>query len=97
MSAKGKAAAMFGEGTMMRKSAADLSHAATPRLAVRFAALSSAAPFLAEPDSILGVVGFGAERPAFLPDPCPFVSAPLAPAAGGAARAPAPAGAERPG
>lgn len=31
---------------------------------------------------ILGVIGFGAARPAFLPEPCPFIEAPLAPASG---------------
>jgi chorismate lyase / 3-hydroxybenzoate synthase len=86
MSAKSKAAAIFGEGTIMRKSAGTLDQAATaaPRLAVRYADVSNAPALLAEPGAILGVVGYGAARPAFLPEPCPFMSAPLAPAAGGA-------------
>ena len=71
---------------MMRKAAAELNHAATttPRLAVRYGALSSAPALLAEPAGILGVVGFGAQHPAFLPGCYPFISAPLSPAAGGA-------------
>lgn len=38
---------------------------------------------LAADDSILGVVGYGAVRPEFLPESCPFVAAPLAPVGGG--------------
>ena len=60
------------------------SSAPQARLAVRYADERVARAWLAEPASILGVVGFGADRPDFLPAPCPFVAAPLRPAAGDA-------------
>ncbi len=52
--------------------------------AVRYVHSFAARPLLAHPSSILGVVGYGAERPDFLPPACPFVTAPLLPVAGGA-------------
>lgn len=51
--------------------------------AVRYVDSLAARPLLAYPGSILGVVGYGAERPEFLPPACPFVAAPLHPASGG--------------
>jgi chorismate lyase / 3-hydroxybenzoate synthase len=80
MSGKGKTTATFDEGTMMQKSAAAIT---TPRLAVHYADPSNALALLAAPETILGIVGFGAARPAFLPEPCPFIPAPLSPTAGG--------------
>ncbi|HEY1857090.1 hypothetical protein [Acidocella sp.] len=65
----------------------NLNHAAPApqaRLAVRYADLPTARALLADPATILGVVGFAAERPDFLPSPCPFIAAPLSPAAGDA-------------
>ncbi|HUW80711.1 MAG TPA: hypothetical protein VMV54_07450 [Acidocella sp.] len=52
--------------------------------AVRYVHNAAARALLAQPGSVLGVVGYGAERPAFLPPSCPFVAAPLLPAAGDA-------------
>jgi chorismate lyase / 3-hydroxybenzoate synthase len=40
---------------------------------------------VAAPEHVLGVVGFGAGRPAHLPAGCPFIAAPLAPVARGPA------------
>jgi chorismate lyase/3-hydroxybenzoate synthase len=60
---------------------------ATPqaRLAVCYADARTARALLADPATILGVVGFGVDRPDFLPSSCPFIAAPL-PQAAGAAR-----------
>jgi hypothetical protein len=70
----------------MQEPAANLDRAdpAAPqaRLTVRYADARTARALLSEPTAILGVVGFGADRPDFLPTPCPFVAAPLRPAAG---------------
>lgn len=55
-----------------------------PPFAVRYANRLAARALVAQPGSILGVVGYGAERPDFIPAACPFVAAPLAPAAGDA-------------
>jgi chorismate lyase/3-hydroxybenzoate synthase len=55
-----------------------------PPFAVRYVHSFAARPLLAHPSSILGVVGYGAERPDFLPPAYPFVTAPLLPAAGSA-------------
>jgi chorismate lyase/3-hydroxybenzoate synthase len=51
---------------------------------VRYADTDTARALLNQPGSVLGVVGFGAGRPDFLPASCPFIAPPLAPAAGGA-------------
>lgn len=52
--------------------------------AVCYADAVAARDVLARAGGVLGVVGYGAGRPAFLPASCPFVAAPLVPAAGGA-------------
>ena len=51
---------------------------------VRYVDSSGARVMAAQPATILGVVGYGARRPDFLPARCPFVATPLAPATGGA-------------
>ncbi len=51
-------------------------------IAVHYANGPGARAQLAQPGKILGVVGYGAARPDFLPASCPFVGAPLSPAAG---------------
>jgi chorismate lyase/3-hydroxybenzoate synthase len=51
---------------------------------VRYADAVEAYDVLRRADTIMGVVGFGAGRPDFLPASCPFIASPLAPAAGGA-------------
>ncbi|MDE1895767.1 MAG: hypothetical protein KGH91_01700 [Rhodospirillales bacterium] len=53
-------------------------------LDVSYLDLSSARAQCADISKLLGVVGYGTERPDFLPPPCPFISAPLKPTAGGA-------------
>jgi chorismate lyase / 3-hydroxybenzoate synthase len=52
--------------------------------AVRYVNRLAARAITIQPGSILGVVGYGADRPDFLPADCPFVAAPLSPAAGNA-------------
>lgn len=54
------------------------------RLAVRYADPLTARALVSKQAGILGVVGFGAERPGFMPQPCPFIAVPLPPAAGDA-------------
>jgi len=51
---------------------------------VRYADAVEARDLLKQTDAILGVIGFGADRPDFLPSSCPFIASPLAPAAGDA-------------
>ena len=51
--------------------------------AVHYADSSTARALLSDPTRwTLGVVGYGAERPNFMPSTCPFVAAPLLPATG---------------
>jgi enamine deaminase RidA (YjgF/YER057c/UK114 family) len=50
--------------------------------AVRYVPHRAAPSVLAHSNAILGVIGYGAERPACLPPGCPFVAAPLMPATG---------------
>lgn len=52
--------------------------------AVRYGNRLAARALTTQPGSILGVVGYGADRPDFLPAACPFVAAPLSPATGDA-------------
>lgn len=52
---------------------------------LRYADQSTIHEFLGRTDHILGVVGYGAERPGALPPTHPFVAAPLLPAYGGPA------------
>ncbi len=52
--------------------------------AVRYVDQDAARGILAQSGSVLGVIGFGADRPDFLPATCPFIKAPLSPATGGA-------------
>jgi chorismate lyase / 3-hydroxybenzoate synthase len=52
--------------------------------AVRYVSGLAARQLLAHPSSVLGMIGYGAERPGFLPSACPFIAAPLRPAAGAA-------------
>jgi len=51
--------------------------------AVGYADWPGARELLAQAGGVLGVVGYGAGRPEFLPLSCPFVAAPLVPAADG--------------
>jgi hypothetical protein len=51
-------------------------------IAVRYADQHAARAMLAQSGKIFGVIGYGAVRPDFLPASCPFVAAPLSPAAG---------------
>ena len=51
---------------------------------VRYADPGTARALLNQAETVLGVVGFGADRPDYLPPSCPFIAPPLAPAAGGA-------------
>jgi chorismate lyase / 3-hydroxybenzoate synthase len=51
-------------------------------LAVRYVSMQSARQLASCPNAILGVVGYGSERPDFLPARCPFIVAPLLPAMG---------------
>jgi chorismate lyase/3-hydroxybenzoate synthase len=51
-------------------------------LAVRYVSRQSARQLASYPSVILGVVGYGSERPDFLPASCPFIAAPLLPALG---------------
>jgi chorismate lyase/3-hydroxybenzoate synthase len=51
---------------------------------VRYADTRAAGALLAEPGTVLGVVGYGAARSDVLPPACPFMAAPLSPAANGA-------------
>lgn len=52
-------------------------------LAVHYVDSSTARALVTQQTTILGVAGFGAARPDFLPDSCPFIAAPLPPASGG--------------
>ena len=52
-------------------------------LEVRYADPVAASSLLACADRLLGVVGYGAERPGGLPPSCPFLSVPLLPVPGG--------------
>jgi len=52
--------------------------------AVRYVNSLAVRALLNQSPGILGVVGFGADRPDFLPASCPFVAAPLAPSVGDA-------------
>jgi chorismate lyase / 3-hydroxybenzoate synthase len=52
--------------------------------AVRYVNRLTVRALTTQPDSILGVIGYGADRPDFLPAACPFVAAPLTPAIGDA-------------
>ena len=52
--------------------------------AVRYANRLAARALTTQPGSILGVVGYGANRPDFLPADCPFIATPLSPATGDA-------------
>jgi chorismate lyase / 3-hydroxybenzoate synthase len=54
------------------------------RFAVRYVNRLAVRALTTQPGSILGVVGYGADRPDFLPAACPFVAAPLSPAIGDA-------------
>ncbi len=51
-------------------------------VSLEYADVPTARALLAHPALILGVVGYGAERPDFLPASCPFVATPLTPAEG---------------
>jgi chorismate lyase/3-hydroxybenzoate synthase len=51
---------------------------------VRYVDALAARALLKRSPGILGVVGYGADRPDFLPPSCPFIAAPLVPAAGDA-------------
>lgn len=53
-------------------------------LAVRYVSVPLARQLATDPSAILGVVGYGSERPDFLPAGCPFIAAPLSPALGDA-------------
>jgi hypothetical protein len=53
-------------------------------LAVRYANAADARTVLNQGDAVLGVIGFGAGRPDFLPRSCPFIAAPLLPVTGSA-------------
>ncbi|MDD2705906.1 MAG: hypothetical protein PHU07_11325 [Acidocella sp.] len=50
---------------------------------LRYANAATARTLLAQQAGVLGVVGFGASRPGFLPETCPFIAAPLSPVSGG--------------
>ena len=52
--------------------------------AVRYVNRLAARALTTQPGLILGVVGYGADRPDFLPAACPFIAAPLSPAIGDA-------------
>jgi chorismate lyase / 3-hydroxybenzoate synthase len=51
---------------------------------VRYLDDRGARPLLSQSGSVLGVIGYGAARPDYLASTCPFVAAPLSPAAEGA-------------
>ncbi len=53
-----------------------------PPFKLDYADPPTARALLTDPAQILGVVGYGAERPDFLPASCPFVATPLTPADG---------------
>ena len=53
-------------------------------LDIAYLDLPQAHALCADTSRILGVVGYGTERPDFLPPFCPFISTPLKPAGGGA-------------
>ena len=53
-----------------------------PVFAVHYIDMRAADALPVSPDTILGAVGYGAERPDFLPAECPFIATPLAPADG---------------
>ena len=58
---------------------------ALPLVEVSYLGIVGAHPDCSADTSILGAVGYGVERPDFLPPPCPFIAAPLSPANGGGA------------
>lgn len=76
------------DGAILQLSASKLKPALSPAplapFTVRYLDARTACALIRHPDHVLGVVGFGADcRPDFLSDTCPFVAAPLVPAAGG--------------
>ena len=52
---------------------------AKPALEIRYLDDVSARALFSQSESVLGVVGYGAARPEYLPSTCPFVAAPLSP------------------
>jgi chorismate lyase / 3-hydroxybenzoate synthase len=60
-----------------------LASSSGPSFAVHYADCATARALLSHPTAgTLGVIGYGTERPNFLPSACPFVAAPLLPAIG---------------
>ena len=59
-------------------------HNQTATYAVSYANESHAAALMRQTRHVLGMIGFGLQRPASLPASCPFVGAPLVPATGAA-------------
>jgi len=53
-----------------------------PVFAVHYIDMRAAGALPVSPDTILGAVGYGADRPDFLPAECPFIATPLAAADG---------------
>lgn len=53
-----------------------------PPFAVRYIQQAALPGFLAQAEYLLGVIGFGANRPDFLPQDCPYLAAPLHPISG---------------
>ena len=62
----------------------EISYGIRSPFAVQYVHHLAAPPLLAQTRTLLGVVGYGAERPDCLPLTCPFVAAPLVPASGDA-------------
>jgi len=75
----GNKVAPAGERVILQQS---VSSPAAP-LALHYADAPTAQALLAQQAGVLGVVGFGAARPGFLPEACPFITAPLSPVGGG--------------
>ena len=61
-----------------------VSNAPVAPFAVRYVNALAARALLIQPTNILGVAGFGADRPDFLPASCPFIATPLSAAIGDA-------------